>query len=71
MLPNTNAPQQNIAIANGFSCTPAASSTSSVRSASAAGARKWRRALARVARRQAITGPMPLSSTSTSASGTV
>jgi hypothetical protein len=71
MLANTNAPQQNIAIANGFSRTPAASSTSRVSSADRAGIRKWRRALAKVARRQAITGPIPLSSTSTSASGTV
>ncbi|MDQ3849801.1 MAG: hypothetical protein M3296_04190 [Actinomycetota bacterium] len=39
--------------------------------AAATGTRKLRRALARVARRQATSGPMPLSSTSTRASGTV
>ncbi len=49
-----------------------ASSTAQRRSsAHATGTRKLRRALASVARRQAITGPMPLSSTRISASGTV
>ena len=40
-------------------------------SAAAAGSRKLRRALAAVALRHAITGPIPLSSTSVIASGTV
>ena len=71
MLPSTNAAAQNIAIANGLCETPAPSSATSATSARSAGATKLRLALASVARRQAITGPMPLSSTRTSASGTV
>ena len=70
-LAKTKAAQQNIAMAAGLTTTPATSSDSSASSAAEVGIRKFRRALASVARRQAITGPMPLSSTSTSASGTV
>jgi hypothetical protein len=70
-LPSTNAAQQNIAIANGFCETPAANNRTSVSRAQRIGARKFLRALAKVARRQAITGPMPLSSTRIKASGTV
>ena len=51
--------------------TPNASSATSTTRAPAVGHRKLRRALASVARRHAMTGPMPDSSTSTSASGTV
>ena len=51
--------------------TPKASRATSTTSAATVGHRKLRRALARVARRQAMTGPMPESRTSTSASGTV
>ena len=42
-----------------------------ISAAAPSGSAKFRRALASVARRQAMTGPIPLSSTSTSASGTV
>ena len=71
MLPNTNAAQQNIAIANGFSAMPDQIRTTNVASATSTGTTKLRRALASVARRQAIAGPIPLSSTRISASGTV
>ena len=71
-LPSTNAAQQNIAIASGLPVlTPAPSSATSVTSAASSGATKLRRALASVALRQAMTGPIPLSSTRIRASGTV
>jgi len=50
---------------------PAASSTASVMSPAASGAARLRSTPLGVARRQAITGPMPESSTRISASGTV
>ena len=70
-LPSAKAAQQNIASASGLESTPPSTSTTSTNSAHASGTRKLRRALASVARRQVITGPMPLSSTRISANGTV
>ncbi len=49
--------------------TPATRQTSSVTTAAPTGNAKLRRRFAAVARRHAISGPMPDSSTSTSASG--
>jgi hypothetical protein len=67
----TKAANANIVTAATFSVAPKAMRSTSVSKAAATGHRKLRRALASVARRHAITGPMPDSSTSTSASGTV
>ena len=71
MTASTKAAKTNIRTAVALSVTPAARSATSSASATAVGTRNVRRALAAVARRQAIAGPMPDSSTSTSASGTV
>jgi hypothetical protein len=69
--PSTNAAKANIASASGFCCTSIGSSATTVITAHTIGTMKLRRTLDAVARRHAITGPMPESSTSTSASGTV
>ena len=57
--------------AAGRAPAPTASTRTSAARAATIGTRKLRRALAHVARRQAMTGPIPDSSTSRSASGTV
>jgi hypothetical protein len=54
-----------------LSVTPNATRATSTTRAPVTGQRKLRRALASVARRHAMTGPMPDSRTSISASGTV
>ena len=60
-----------MASASGLLPRPSAPSTASAATPASAGLSRLRRRFAAVARRQAITGPMPESSTSTSASGTV
>src|SRR5687767_669007 len=67
----TNAAKVNMSSDVVLSVTPSATSTTTVASATAVGARNARRAFAGVARRQAMTGPMPDNSTSTNANGTV
>jgi hypothetical protein len=68
----TKAARQNIASAACRSATPpATSSTTSTAAAAADGKISARLRFAAVARRQAITGPSPDSSTRTSASGTM
>jgi hypothetical protein len=68
-VPNTKAAKENMSSAGIELVTPAASSPHSTTSAAVVGTAKVRRRFAGVARRQAIRGPMPDSSTSTSASG--
>jgi hypothetical protein len=65
----TNAANENMISDVALLVTPATSSTASVPSAAPAGTANTLRRLAGVARRQAMTGPTPDSSTRTSASG--
>ena len=58
-------------IASGCEPAPSTSATTAAAAAATSGTTKLRRRFAAFARRQAISGPIPDSSTSTSASGTV
>ena len=69
--PATKAANANMHSASGFWATWTGSRATAHSAAHALGKRKLRRVLAAVARRQAITGPIPLSRTSIRASGTV
>ena len=65
------APQKSRTVAGDELSGTMVYAATAIAAAAATGSAKFRRTLASVARRQAISGPMPLSSTSTSASGTV
>ena len=66
-----NAPQKSTTVAGEEPIGTTVNAAIAMSAAAPTGTAKLRRALARVARRQGITGPIPESRTRTSASGTV